>query len=139
MAETISVSVGGEEIALPLILNFATLKRAWPAIQARELAGDSVGQAAASLAVIAAILIESRPELTLPELEKRLRVARFDPATGAPVAEDERRGVVLGIDELLICSGLVRRTGEPDAGNEGPPATGVPSPSTAIGTISSPS
>ena len=94
------VTIGGEAIVLPPILNFASLKRAWPAIRASGAATDSTDRVAADIAVIAAVLLPTRPDLTVPEIEKRLRINRFD-------GSDERPGIMDAVTRLMIVSGLV--------------------------------
>ena len=100
MSEDNVVTIGGEAIVLPPILNVASLKRAWPAIRASGAATDSTDRVAADIAVIAAVLLSTRPELTVPEIEKRLRINRFD-------GSDERPGIMDAVTHLMIASGLV--------------------------------
>ena len=54
MSENNFVTIGGEAIVLPPILNFASLKRVWPAMRASGAATDSTDRVAADIAVIAA-------------------------------------------------------------------------------------
>ena len=104
MSEDNIVTIGGEAIVLPPILNFASLKRAWPAIRASGAATDSTDRIAADIAVIAAVLLPTRPDLTVPEIEKRLRINRFD-------GSDERPGIMDAVTRLMIVSGLVSQGG----------------------------
>jgi hypothetical protein len=99
MADRITVTIGGEEIDLPPIMTFDVLERAWPAIQAFANAPDGVAQTSAGLAVVAASLLPTRPELTVAELKKRLRVDR---ASG----RGERDILAEGVDALIKASGL---------------------------------
>lgn len=104
------VRIGGEDITLPAIMNFTTLERAWPALQALDEAPDHVARVARSLAFLAQVLLETRPDLTLPVLKKRLRVQRFDPDSGELLRDgDERPGVLAAVRELCIASGLISK------------------------------
>ena len=114
MSEDNIVTIGGEAIVLPPILNFASLKRTWPAIRASGAATDSTDRVAADIAIIAAVLLPTRPELTVPEIEKRLRINRFD-------GSDERPGIMDAVTQLMIVSGLVSQ-GELEALEEQVPA-----------------
>jgi hypothetical protein len=136
VSDTINVRIGGEDIAVPLILNFAQLKRAWPAIDAVENATNEITRVSAILAFFAALLAKTQPALTQPALEERLIVKRWDPATdGERVESDERLGVITAFREVCEASGLIpRMPPEPGPGAEAAAA----SPSTAIGTTSSP-
>jgi hypothetical protein len=100
MSEDNIVTIGGEAIVLPPILNFAGLKRAWPAMRASGATTDSTDRVSADIAVIAAALLPTRPDLTIPEIEKRLRINRFD-------GTDERPGIMDAVTRLMIASGLV--------------------------------
>lgn len=93
--ETIAVVIGGETIAVP-ILNFAALKRAWPAIRALPGEVDLIGQASRVIEILAAALMATRPELTAGEIERRLRA-------------DEIAGLVAAAPRLLDLSGLIPR------------------------------
>jgi len=137
VTDTVTVRIGGEDIELPLIMNFAALKRCWPAMQAWEAASDSIPLTSASIAFIAALLAKTRPELTQPAIEERLRIKRFDPETGAPSDEDERLGVIRAVREICLASGLIQKA--PPEGEARPPENpGAASPSTETGTTSSP-
>jgi hypothetical protein len=135
LSDTINVRIGGEDIALPLILNFAQLKRAWPAIDAVENATNEITRVSAILAFFAALLAKTQPALTQPALEERLIVKRWDPATdGERVESDERLGVITAFREVCEASGLIpRMPPEPSPG-----AQTAANPSTATGTTSSP-
>src|ERR1700753_825125 len=100
MPETVTIKIGGEEIQLPAIANFATLERIWPAIGAFNTAADGIQQVGAACAVFGATLIESRPELTVAEIKKRLRINAKD-------GSDERPGLLEAVDKLLTASGLL--------------------------------
>ena len=99
--DTIDFIIGGETIAAP-ILNFAALKRAWPAIRSLADETDLLGQASRVVEIVAAALSRTRPDLTVAEIEHRLRV-------------DEVVGLVATAPLLLDLSGLIPR-GEPRAG-----------------------
>lgn len=101
MADVVTVIIGGEPVTIPLVMNFETLERVWPAIKASSRATDSVEQAAASIAVISGAIIASRPDLSISEIKSRLRVNIMD-------GTDERPGIVRAADELLIASGLIK-------------------------------
>ena len=100
-SETIDFVIGGETIAVP-ILNFAALKRAWPAIRALPTETDLVGQAGRVVEIVAAALSGPRPELTIGAIEQRLRA-------------DEIVGLVAAAPLLLDLSGLIPR-GVPEPG-----------------------
>jgi hypothetical protein len=108
------VTIGGEAIVLPPILNFSGLKRAWPGIRAAAMTKDPIESASADISVIAAVLLPTRPELTVPEIEKRLRINRFD-------GTDERPGIMAAVARLMIASGLVSQ-GELEALTDQAPA-----------------
>lgn len=112
MAERVTVMIGGEAIALPPILNFAALKRAWPGIKALGQAADTVERVAATVEIVAAVLRRDRPELTREEIEERLRPG-------------EMVGLVDALPALLDSSGLV------PSGEAAPAGTG----STATSTV----
>jgi len=128
--ESVKVRIGGEEIELPRILNFAQLERTWPAVEAYSAAASGVQEISAALAFFAGLLVETRPELNLAELKKRTRVERFDPATDSDLSSvDERPGIHTALSEICKASGLIpRRPPETPAAEA---ATG--NPSTAIG------
>lgn len=114
MSEDNIVTIGGEAIVLPPILNFSGLKRAWPAMRVSGAATDATDRVAADIAVVAAVLLPTRPDLTVPEIEKRLRINRFD-------GTDERPGVMEAVTRLMIASGLVSQ-GELEALTDQAPA-----------------
>jgi hypothetical protein len=129
-----TVKIGGEEITLPAIMNFATLERVWPALKALDDAPDVVGKVSCALAFLAAVLLKTRPELSLAVLKERLRVQRFDPQTNALLPGiDERPGVIAAVTALCIASGLVAKE-EPKEKPEGeaePPAAPGQEPAAA--------
>nr|WP_294564479.1 hypothetical protein [uncultured Rhodopila sp.] len=104
MAEPITVTIGGEVIALPPIMNFATLERVWPAIKAAEATSDPIEQTAARVAIVSAALLATRPDLTVPAIKALLRVNLVD-------GTDETVSLAQSIQEMLLQSGLIR-TGE---------------------------
>jgi hypothetical protein len=152
------VTIGGEEITLPAIMNFATLKRCWPAITAFDGAADDISRVSSALAFLAMVLAEARPDLTPHVLEQRLRVQRFDPdavyrlevvagADGQPrsrffdgetdvtfgdpkIGRDERPGVLAAVSQLLRASGLVA-TGQAQPAGETKPAEAPPAETTS--------
>lgn len=111
--DPIKFKLGGDEIVLPVIMNFACLERAWPAIKALAEGKDFVGRTAAALAIASAVVLPSRPELTVAEMKARLRTNPLD-------GGDEAPGLFVAIDALLHSSGLV------PAGNAAAP--GEPAP-----------
>jgi hypothetical protein len=133
MTDTVTVKIGGEDIVLPLIMNFATLKRAWPALLAWDAADDPVAKTSSALAFVANVLAKTRPDLTQPALEERLRVARYKPGTDEEIEHDERRSLNQAVRQLAVESGLVPQT-PPES-----PAATTESPSMETGTTSSPS
>lgn len=125
------VKIGGEDIALPAIMNFATLERAWPALKAIEAQDDPIGRISSSLAFLAAVLLPSRPDLNLQTLKERLRIKRFNPDTGEPDGEDERPGIAAAVRQLCLASGLI--SSKPDEGEEAPPGDGAAPAAPATG------
>lgn len=111
MAKTVTVTIGGENIALPLIANFATLERIWPAMKALDATTDIVERGSARLAIISAVLKNDRPELTVPELKSRLRVDGFEEITG----------LIEPVRQMLVASGLIKEEAA-TAGEARPPA-----------------
>ncbi len=93
--DTIDFIIGGERVAAP-ILNFAALKRAWPAIRGLATETDLVGQASRVVEIVAAAVSRIRPDLTIAEIEQRLRA-------------DEVVGLVATAPLLLDLSGLIPR------------------------------
>jgi hypothetical protein len=118
--EPIAITLGGEAVAIPPVMNFAQLKRAWPGIRALGEAADMVDRVSASIRILAAALGRVRPELTAEEIEERLRPG-------------EMAGLMAALPFLLEASGLV------PSGEAGPRATpGDTTNSTAISTGSPP-
>jgi hypothetical protein len=109
VSETVTVSIGGEAIAIPLVQNFTVLERIWPSFVAYVEAKNSVARASAGIGVISGAMIATRAELTVQEIKQRLRVNRAD-------GTDERPGICDAVDKLLVASGLViLGEGEPPA------------------------
>lgn len=108
MPDTISVIIGGEKIELPLVMNFATLERVWPPLDAFSGAANGVARTSAALGIVAALLLPTRPELTVPELKSRLRVDKREKVNERILLEE-------AVAQLLRQSGLVT------AGEEEPP------------------
>lgn len=117
----IVVVIGGERLTLPPIGNLKQMARIWPAMKAMDASDDIVRKTAARLALIAGVLAETRPDLTLPELEKRLRPQLYD-GTG------EIWGLIEPVHRFLVASGLVA------AGEAKPPETPAAEPSNQTGT-----
>lgn len=99
MSDEVKVRIGGEEITLPLILNFATLERAWPAIKVMADEGDPIARVSAACGILAALLVATRPELSVVEIKKRLLVNRA-------TKTDERPGLLAAVDQIVVASGL---------------------------------
>ena len=117
MNETVNVTIGGEVIALPLVLNFAALERFWPALKAMAASTDPVNRVSAGIGCIAAVLVTVRPELDVKEIKQRLRINRAD-------GTDDRPGVLDAVDKICLASGLIR-VGEIEPA-ETPPAPADP-------------
>lgn len=120
---TVSVTIGGEAILVPAIMNFATLERVWPAIDASVKAKDAIEQTSANIAVISAALLSIRPDLTVAEIKKRLRINVAD-------GSDERPGLTKATDDLITLSGLVPAKKSPAPGEDQPPAAETPAAET---------
>ena len=101
MAEPINVTIGGEAVAVPPVLNFAALERVWPSLKAMTETDDLTYRVSAAIGLISGALLETRPERTVPEIKKRLRINVVD-------GTDERAGMMEAVNYLLIASGLVR-------------------------------
>ncbi len=69
-------------------------------IRASDAATVSTDRVAADIAVIVAVLLPTRPDRTVPEIEKRLLINRFD-------GSYERPGIMDAVTRLMIVSGLV--------------------------------
>jgi hypothetical protein len=93
MGDDFEVTIGGEAIPVPP-MNFAALKRAWPAIQVLPSLNNAIDQATAVVEILAAALARSRPELTAGEIETRL-------------GGGEVPGLLEALPRLLEQSGLV--------------------------------
>jgi len=93
--DTVDFVIGGERFAIPA-LNFAALKKAWPAIRALPGETDLVGQASRVVEIVAAGLSSIRADLTAAEIETRLKA-------------EEVLGLVEAAPRLLDLSGLIPR------------------------------
>jgi hypothetical protein len=121
MADPITVTIGGEAITLPPILHFDELERVWPAMKALDATDDVVERTGARLAIISGVLKTTRPELTVPELKKRLAVGGFE----------EIVGLAQPVLDLLAASGLLKKE---DAGpGEAQPAAIPPETASPTG------
>lgn len=100
MSGPIIVKIGGESVTVPAIMNFLALERAWPAIQAMNAESDPIRVDAAATAVLAAALLESRPDLDVMTIKRRLLINRAD-------GTDERPGLSAAVHQLILASGLV--------------------------------
>ncbi|HEV2097423.1 MAG TPA: hypothetical protein VGR45_00700 [Stellaceae bacterium] len=161
------IKIGGEEIVLPAIMNFATLNRCWPAIRAFDKAEDDMSQVSCALAFIAALLVKTRPEVNLAWLEERVKIQKFnpdkiywrelhqlpdgpngeprhelrhfDPESSQEVTDGDPR---VGLDErpaiLAAVRSILTASGLVPRG-EARPAKEPANPSTAISSMSSPS
>jgi hypothetical protein len=69
--------IGGETVSMPAVMNFATLKAAWPAIRRLGESQDPIERMGAAIEVIAAALARVRPDLTEAEIEARATVAEM--------------------------------------------------------------
>jgi hypothetical protein len=114
MTDPIPVTIGGEVIAVPAVMNFATLKRAWPGIKALGEATDLIQRISAATQILSAALRRIRPELSPEELEERLRPG-------------ELGAVIEAMPRLLDASGLV-------PAGEAPPGVSPAAASTASST-----
>lgn len=110
MADPIIVTIGGAQIELPPILVFEDLERIWPAMKALDATTDPIERTSCRLAIISGALKATRPELTIPELKKRLRIDRYD----------EISGLADPVIALLEVSGLLKKDDPPGEGD--PPA-----------------
>lgn len=122
-AETITVKIGGEDITIPAVANFATLERIWPSIEAFNAAPNGIQQVGAACALFAMALLETKPELNVAVIKSKLRINAND-------GTDERPGLLEGVDKLLMASGLIQP-------GEAEPAVDADQNSTATGNISS--
>lgn len=88
------ISLAGEAVPLPAILNFAALKRAWPHIRALGEAADALDRVEAAIGIAAASLHRARPELTVAEIAERLRPDEIPVLAAAVPRLLERSGLV---------------------------------------------
>lgn len=102
MPDPIKILIGGEEVTLPLILNFALLDRAYPSIEAMTEAPNMIARTAAEVAFVSCVVMDVKPELTVPEIKRRLRVNVED-------GTDEREALSVAVDQVIRQSGLFRR------------------------------
>ncbi len=79
MAENVTVRIGGEEVAVPLILNLEGLERAWPHIRALSSTVDPLDRVLAACGLIAGALLSTRPEFGLDTIMARLRIRSLVP------------------------------------------------------------
>lgn len=126
MPEAITVRIGGEGFTVPLIMNFATLERAWPALKALGDTRDPLEQVSAGIAMLAAVLMPVHPELHVGEIKSRLRVNMAD-------GTDERTGVMDAVNRLMSASGLLPKGEDLPPGKEppAPAAAGISTSSTS--------
>lgn len=120
MDDPVFVTIGGEKIELPPVANFAQLQRLWPAMKALDATQDIIERTTARLAIISAALKESKPELGVPELAKRLRIDQYD----------EMLGLIAPVEAFLIASGLVKARADaaPDGAAAGEATAGEAAP-----------
>jgi len=102
MPEPISITIGGEAVALPPILHFIEIERCWDAYVARSTAQDRVRATAAGVAFVAALLLPTRPDLTVATIKSRLRINRDD-------GTDETAGLLNAVDQLIEASGIITK------------------------------
>jgi hypothetical protein len=93
MKDSVTFIIGGEPIVVPTLVLY-TLERAWPHIKELGTAEDTVGQARASLEIIAAGLSLTDQAPSADDLAKRLRPNEF-------------AALNTSIAELLDVSGLI--------------------------------
>jgi hypothetical protein len=115
MTETMLVTIAGEAVSVPAVMNFTALKRAWTSITALGEAADPVAQIEAAIGIVAAALAKVRPDLTADVIGERLK-------------GPEMIGLLGAVPALLAASGLVP-AGEAQPGIA--PAGQMPSTSTA--------
>ncbi|HLY53949.1 MAG TPA: hypothetical protein VKS60_00245 [Stellaceae bacterium] len=118
MTAPVTVTIGGEAIALPAVLNFAGLERAWPAIEALGAAATVFDRVGAALRIVAAA--SGRPDLLEEAVKERLVLPEVAPLLDA-------------IPAAFAAWGLV------PAGEAQPGEAGAASGSTATSAGSSPS
>lgn len=107
MDETVPVSIGGQIYRLPLIVNFATLKRIAEPLDAYTGTTKPIWRVAACIRIVEVMLRATNPELTSDEIENRLRVNVRD-------GLDERAPLEAAVAQLVQASGLIPK-GEAEA------------------------
>jgi hypothetical protein len=107
------VTIGGEAFVLPAEVTLGVIKRFNAA--RKELAAsvdDVVEMTLIAVRIVAAALVETNPELSPEEIEKKLKPSEF-------------AGMRTAMWEVLIASGLYTRTeakaGDPKPGEGDPP------------------
>jgi hypothetical protein len=115
MPDVIKVRIGGVDYEAPLIMNFATLERVGPAMDAIAECTLYRPQVSALCAFYAELFAKTHPELTLPVIKDRLRINVAD-------GSDERMGLVEAYDAILIASGYAK-TKASEPGEANPPET----------------
>jgi hypothetical protein len=118
MTEPVTITIGGEAVTVPPVMNFALLKRAWPAIRRLGETQDVIERLDAAVGIVAAALMRARPELTAEEIAERLK-------------PEEMAGLFGVVPTILDASGLVPP-------GEARPVLAPAKNSTAISTGSSP-
>jgi hypothetical protein len=122
------VTIGGETILLPPIMNFATLERVWPALKALDQTQDVIERTASRIAIVSGVLLGTRPDLTVPVIKAKLLIKDYN----------EIAGLIDPVHRLMVASGLLSEGLAPgEAAPPAPPAD--PAPTDPTSSTSSPS
>lgn len=93
--EKVTITLGGETIEIPPILNFAGLKRINEPLKAILKIDDPVEMTSAAIRIVSVALRENRADLTPEAIEKKLLISEYPEMLTAGLA-------------VLRASGLIR-------------------------------
>ena len=116
----IKVKIGGEDVEVPDVLNFATMKKIWAPLQiASSKDATPIDRQSASIRILAAALMRANPELSAEEIENRLLVRAGDDGRGLSEADL----LIDAVNRLLASSGLIPKdvVEQPQTGEAQPP------------------
>lgn len=118
----VTLKIGGEDVEIPDILNFATMKKIWAPLQvASSKEATPIDRQAASIRIISAALIRKDPKYSPEFIEDQLLVRAGDDGRGVSEADL----LIDAVNRLLASSGLIpKEVVEPPKPGEAPPPAG---------------